>query len=304
MGFFFLISGYFLDASIERHGAANVIWTRLIRLGIPLIIFVVFVNGLIGWAINGGDMGYVEFVAGPYLSGGNAEFGPLWFTAHLLIYIVVYAALRNVLAPSLGSPDAPGHMAILVYAILLGAVTALVRFYSPIDDWGRVFGLIPVEFARLPQHLSLFVIGIIAGRGRWFEKLDDSVAAIWFALGAAIFLVMAILETPRLAVPDYVGLRVLWGFLEAFVGVGMILGLTAFFRRFLSGPGGWGDRLAGNVYGVYLIHVYFVIALQMAVLNSGWPALIKFAAVAAASIVISFILVFLLRLIPGARRIL
>ena len=303
MGFFFLISAYFLDASIARHGAASAIRSRLIRLGIPLIVFVIFVNGSIGYAIYGKGGNVVDFIVFRYLLSGHPEFGPLWFIAHLLVYSLVYIALRGLLVPRLGTPRPPGHVAILAFALVLGGVTALVRYFYPIDDWVRLFWFVPGEPARLPQYIGLFAVGIIAGRGKWFTEIDSKVATIWFAIGAVIFAIMAALAAPRLALPDYLGLRVLWGFLEAFVCVGMILGLTVLFRRFLSAESTWLRRLDGNVYGVYLIHVYFVMGFQIAVLKTAWPALVKFSVVALASIAVSFLLAALLRRIPGVRRV-
>ncbi len=302
MGFFFLISAYFLDASISRHGAVAVVRSRLVRLGIPLIVFVIFINGAIGYAIYGKGIGMAAFL-GRYLLGGNLEFGPLWFIAHLLIYSLVYVALRRWLMPLIGAPKPPGHRAILVFAVVLGVVTAVMRYFYPIDDWERLFWLVPTEPGRLPQYVGLFAVGIVAGRGKWFTEIDSRVATIWFAIGIVVFAVMAILELPRLALPDYVTLRVIWGFLEAFVCVGMVLGLTVFFRRFLAGPGTWLSRLDGNVYGVYLIHVYLVMGFQAAVLSTGWPALAKFFVVALASIAVSLVLVSLLRRIPVVRRV-
>ena len=53
MGFFFLISGYFLDASLARHGAWGVAKPRLVRLGIPMFLIVVFVFRTIGYLLYG-----------------------------------------------------------------------------------------------------------------------------------------------------------------------------------------------------------------------------------------------------------
>jgi glucan biosynthesis protein C len=39
MGFFFLISGYFTPSSLERKGLRVFLEDRLIRLGIPLLVF-------------------------------------------------------------------------------------------------------------------------------------------------------------------------------------------------------------------------------------------------------------------------
>lgn len=306
MGFFFLISGYFLDASLDRHGAAGVIGDRLLRLGVPLVLIVVFLNGAIGWAIEGAGLGYGPFLLTRYLPGAP-EFGPLWFIAHLLIYITAYALWRASFAGEarwLRAPRAPGHRAILGFVLGLGAVTALTRIWYPIDDWVRIGGLIPAEPARLPQYIGLFAIGILAGRGRWFEEIDGRVAAIWFGIGAVLFAVTAALALPRLALPDDVALRIAWGFLEAPVGVGMILGLTVLARRFWARTGPWLRRLEGPVYGVYLFHVYFVIGLQAALVGFGWPALAKWALVTVAALVLSFGFATLLRRVPGARRIL
>jgi surface polysaccharide O-acyltransferase-like enzyme len=167
-----------------------------------------------------------------------------------------------------------------------------------------LFGLIPAEPGRLPQYLSLFVIGIVAGRGNWFTSLDHRIAAIWFVVGAAVFSVAAATGLPRLALGTAVGPNMLWAGLEAFVGVGLILGLLVVFRLFMSAPDPWSTRLSGNVYGVYLVHIFIVIGLQVALLGFDWPALAKFGVVTLAALILSFALVALIRRIPGVRAVL
>jgi surface polysaccharide O-acyltransferase-like enzyme len=149
----------------------------------------------------------------------------------------------------------------------------------------------------MPQYVSLFIIGIIAGRGRWFVALPSAIGVRWFAVGVAAFLIAGFAD--RLPV-DF---GLVWGFLEAFICVGLILGLTVFFRRYFNRPGRWLDRLDGNVYGVYLIHFFVVWALQIAILGAQWSATAKFAIVTAAAVVISFSIVAALRQIPPVRRI-
>ena len=307
MGFFFLISGYFIDASLARNGPWGVIRSRLIRLGIPLVVVVVFVFGSIGYALYGQGRGYFEFIVVDYLGGGNAEFGHLWFIAHLLIYVLLYVLLR-ALIPALGTigarSDPPAHLTILIYVLAIGAIMALVRLVWPIDTWIRFFGVVRGEPAHLPFYLSLFAIGILAGRAGWFSRLESRIAMPWFAAGALLFAVLAGLATPRLAQPDTTPLRIVWAFLEPVVGVGMILGLLVLFRRTLATRGPWLSRLQGNLYGVYLLHLFVVIGLQMALLETGWGALIKFLAVLLGTLVISFPVIALLRRIPGFRAVL
>ena len=42
MGFFFLISGYFTPGSYDRKGARHFFKDRLLRLGIPLLFYIIF----------------------------------------------------------------------------------------------------------------------------------------------------------------------------------------------------------------------------------------------------------------------
>lgn len=103
--------------------------------------------------------------------------------------------------------------------------------------------------------------------------------------------------------PVFIDLQVVWGVLEAFVCVGLILGLLVFFRGYLSEPGRWLRRLDGNVYGVYIIHVFVLVGLQSAIVEVALPALTKFAIVAAAGLILSFGLVAALRRVPGVARV-
>ncbi|MBT8460212.1 MAG: hypothetical protein KJN60_11125 [Boseongicola sp.] len=84
----------------------------------------------------------------------------------------------------------------------------------------------------------------------------------------------------------------------------MILGLLVLFRKYLAVRGPWLGRLEGNIYGVYLIHLFVVIAVQMVLLDIGLPALAKFAVVVIGTLVISFPAIALLRRLPGMRAIL
>ena len=306
MGFFFLISGYFLDASLARHGAWGVVKSRLIRLGIPLFLIVTFVFGSIGYAVYGAGQGYFTFILRDYLGAGNAEFGHLWFIAHLLVYILLYIALRTVF-PVIGrigrDTAPPGHAAILVYVLAIGLVLALVRQVWPIDDWVRFFGLFRGEPAHMPFYITLFGIGILAGRAQWFTKLESRVAIPWCVLGAVIFVALAVPATPRLAQPDTTLMRIGWAFLEPVVGVGTMLGLLVLFRRFLAEPGPVLKRVEGNIYGVYLIHLFVVIGLQAALVGFDWAALVKFCVVLSGTLAISAPLIAILRLIPLVRAV-
>ena len=173
--------------------------------------------------------------------------------------------------------------------------------------------MIPAELVHAPQYWSLFIIGIIAGRGQWLEKLPSSLGPKWLAIGLVAF-VIALLTQPFIPLfpagmlpASFTSLGrqwgILWGLLEAFICVGLIIGLSVFFRDRFSAPNKWMGRLDENVYGVYLFHVFILVGLQMAIVNFDLSALTKFAIVTIFGLIISFLDTALLRLIPGVKRV-
>ena len=97
MGAFFLFAGYFTPNSFERKGAGHFLQDRLLRLGLPIMIFYFLLSPLasIGyWLMPSTLTGITEpltwhsfWQAYPDIIG----LGPLWFVAMLLIFNFGYA---------------------------------------------------------------------------------------------------------------------------------------------------------------------------------------------------------------------
>ncbi|MBZ0176817.1 MAG: acyltransferase family protein [Candidatus Methanoperedens nitroreducens] len=90
MGFFFMISGYFTPGSYDRKGALLFFKDRLLRLGIPLLFYVIFIHPIMGYAISlstkqfsGSFLDFLALYIGNYRVLGS---GPLWFLEALLIF--------------------------------------------------------------------------------------------------------------------------------------------------------------------------------------------------------------------------
>lgn len=171
----------------------------------------------------------------------------------------------------------------------------------------KLLGIIPVEVVHAPQYWGLFVIGIIAGRGKWLVSMPSSFGPKWLAIGLAAFFIAVITQPLTQLFPEALTLggpqwRILWGLLEAFVCVGFIIGFSVFFRERFSTPNKWVARLDKNVFGVYIAHVFILVGLQGALLDIALPALAKFAIVAIVGLVISFLISALIGLIPGVKR--
>lgn len=177
----------------------------------------------------------------------------------------------------------------------------------------KILGMIPAELVHVPLYWSLFGIGIIAGRGQWLEKLPSSYGPRWLPIGLSAFFVALLtqpflplfLEDMILGSLTFLGTHwgILWGLLEAFICVGLVVRLSVLFRERFSTPGTWMARLDQNVFGVYIFHVFILVALQGTILDIALPALVKFAIVTIAGLIISFLNSALLRRIPGVNRV-
>jgi surface polysaccharide O-acyltransferase-like enzyme len=237
------------------------------------------------------------------------EFGHLWFVAHLLVYGLIYALWRKLRGPvpTFQEKAFPGAAMILGYIGLLGFVSAVVRHWFPIDRW--VFIGVPSEVAHLPQYLSLFLVGILAHRHRWLERIPDFQGAGWLAAGllaVAFRYACTIFEWRFCWRPLQWGINwtdLLWNLWEALLCVGLCIGLIWFFRRAMDRQKRFARFLSDNSYGVYLVHLHILVAIQMLLVPTRFGPLTLTAISALGTILLSYFTCWWLRKIPGVNRV-
>ncbi len=280
MGLFFMISAYFLPSSFDRKGPWTFLKDRVLRLGMPVVV--------IGLTIGA-------------LSKSTFDPAHTWFIAHLLVYATLYAVWRALRAPGLYLP-VPGHSAILGYALLLAGVTAILRTAGfPVDRWVTLLGVIPVEVAHLPQYASLFVIGLLAARGRWLSELPTRTGMVWLVVGLALSLARFVYT----ATPGGAPQPMLWCIWESFICVGLCVGLPVLFREHSMLPGSVLRAVAPNAFGAYVVHVMpVVVGLQFALSQVSLDPFTKFVLVTLTGVALSFLLSAGLRRLPAIRAVL
>ncbi|NTU62438.1 MAG: acyltransferase family protein, partial [Chloroflexi bacterium] len=138
MGFFLLIAAYFVPGSYDRKGAGQFLKDRLIRLGIPLLVYSWIISPLTWMVITYVTQGYL-LPLGDYFPGAKFEAiigaGPLWFVEALLIFTVVYVAWRKMFQPNAPVPSVqldsrfPSSKAIVLFAVLMAAATFALRVW-------------------------------------------------------------------------------------------------------------------------------------------------------------------------------
>ena len=125
MGAFFFLAGYFTPKSFDRKGAGAFLKDRVVRLGIPLVLFTFVLSPIsnLGLYLMPASLTGITspptWETYPRLIG----LGPLWFVALLLIFSFGYVAWRRLTAnrppaPSRGA-DRPGYLAVGLFALAL-----------------------------------------------------------------------------------------------------------------------------------------------------------------------------------------
>jgi len=165
MGCFFLLAGYFTPGSYDRKGSKSFLQDRLVRLGIPLLIYDLLLDPLVVYIASGLHGSYWSFYSTYLLQEKGIANGPVWFIAVLLLFSLIYAAWRVLpryrTHTTAGARKLPSYRAIFCFIFVLGLVSFVVRIWWP-ADW--IFQLLNVPVGYLPQYISFYILGIIVYR--------------------------------------------------------------------------------------------------------------------------------------------
>lgn len=317
MGLFFMISAYFLPASLDRKGPEKFMKDRLIKLGVPILIFMLGVFPVMGYLLHNYGQPIVNFYLG-YINIFNSQsqlsVGHLWFLAMLLIFSAVYVAYWLFNKPSSNEKRVfPGNATILAFVMSMALISFIVRIWALINYWVPFFNIF--EPFHLTQYIMLFAAGITAYREGWTFAIPKAVAKLWsnIAVLTIILLPVAIFVTNGTQFSE--GLKIFSGGLtlasligsiwEAFMCVSMCIALLALFKNRFSSQGRIAKVMADNSFTVYLIHIPIIVFLQYLLIGVTIDPLIKFTIVGAAGIPLVFVIShFLIRRLPYAKYIL
>jgi len=315
MGFFLLISAYFVPGSYDRKGARHFLKDRMVRLGIPLILFSWVINPVFVYAFFYKDirMPFWQYFPGKYFHHSPViGAGPLWFVEALLIFSFGYILWRLVSRPRPAGPAAqppfPGNGIIALFALLLGIAGFIVRLWHPV---GWDFVPLNLQLPFFAQYVALFVVGLIAYRRNWLLALPDRTGRFWLEIAVLLILLWLPLIVAGGALVDHTpfigGLHwqalatALW---ESFLCLSMCIGLVYIFRRFFNSQGRLMKFLVPNAYAVYIIHAPVITLLAFSVRDVALHPLLKWAVLSMIAIPACFVLSALIRKLPYTDRVL
>ena len=291
MGLFFMVSAYFVPSSLERKGAAKFMKDRLVKLGVPILIFMIGVFPIMGYLLQGQP---------------SITLGHLWFLAMLLIFSTVYAAYWLVKKPSSKVKKAfPGNATIAAFAVVMALLTFFVGIWSPENNWVPL-GLF--EPYHLTQYAMLFAAGIIAYREGWIDAIPEATAKLWSRVAILMVILLIFVGGLTNSTEFSGGLRLgslLGTTWEAFMCVSMCIALLALFKNRFNTQGPIAKALANNSFTVYLIHIPIIVFLQYMLIGVAIDPLIKFAIVGAIGVPTAFAIShYVIRRLPYAKYIL
>jgi fucose 4-O-acetylase-like acetyltransferase len=313
MGAFFLVSALFVPGSYDRKGARRFLGERLLRLGIPLLIWLLVLRPLVtvGEYIEGREAAIQQGTELTYWQYYVLSFspGPMWFVEVLLVFSALYVLWRRLTgqgrhaAGSAPAPGrAPGAVAIIGFTAGLALATYLWRVVVPMDF--QVFGM-PTP-AYLPQYAALFTVGLVASRRGWPAGLSRTAGRVGLATAAvaAVAIVLVLLSSGDAILGHGTLASLVMASCEQALAVGLTLGLLVLFRERLDHQGRRGRFLSVHAYAVYLIHPLVLVALGYTLGGLQAPAVAKFALLTVLAVPLCWVVASLVRALPGARKVL
>jgi len=319
MGLFFLIAGYFTPGSYDHKGGASFVRDRIIRLGIPWLVYALLIEPLVYYIAHGLPGSFWSFYITWYLHLGSIADGVIWFVELLLFFSLVYAAwrwlTRHRTQTTARTGKLPSSLAIFGFIFALGLVTFVVRLWWSADFQPGPFN---VPLGYLPQYISLYVLGIVASRRNWFFTLTPRMGRDWSLIALLATLIFtglafsSLMQGAEAAGKQWGGYALFGGFnwlalsyalWESFVVVGVGIGLLVLFRQRWNHQGRVAKELAADVYTVYLIHPVVLVGFAYAFSVVALYPLLKWGIAVLITIPLCFLISLLIRKIPLVNRV-
>jgi glucan biosynthesis protein C len=295
LGLFFLIAGRLTGSSLDRKGPGRFARDRLIRLGAPVLAYVLIVSPALEYfdyhENEGGTEGFWSFFGDQVWQLGP---GPTWFLEALLVFSLGYAALRRLRPPAgapSGAPLEGRHVTAVVVAIALTSFTAHLAWPIGSEQFHLQLGM-------FPQYLILFSLGAAAGRRGWLETLTPELqrrcgqAAAVTALSMPAILLAGGFFDGGAAEDRFAG-GWHWqagaaSLTEGVLATCVSLWAVGYFHRRHNHLRGPAPRMSPAAYGAFIVHAPVIVGLALAVQLLPVPAELKFALVLTAGVAASF----------------
>ncbi|WFU19105.1 acyltransferase [Bradyrhizobium sp. CB3481] len=291
MSLMFFLSGLFVPSSLAGKGSRKFLSDRLLRIGLPMALAVIFLSPLAYYAAYrttavdpGLDAFWQSWLALPFW-----PCGPQWFLGQLVAFNILAAGIHRFIPGwnfrlarlAALADENPVRFGAGFAAISAAAYIPLLLTYSPFA-WINV-GPMAFQPTRPLHYLAYFLAGMAVGAhglDRGLLRPDGILAQrwiVWLAAAFASFLLWAAATSATL--PDWenapLAAKLATGTGFAVACATSCLCSLAICLRFAHWRARAFDSLSANAYRIYLIHYVFAVWLQYALLGIGLFAIGK-----------------------------
>ncbi|MEW9701164.1 acyltransferase family protein [Paenibacillus sp. SI8] len=310
MGLFFFISSYFIAPSFEKKGAARFIKDRLIRLGIPLLLYYFLIGPMTVWFAKFRDQQTAaEFYKANVWSFRWTFFGPAWFLEASIYFALLYVLYRFIVRKSKRAKESipfPSGKKLLAAAIAIGLIGFIVRLVYPTGT-----GPLELQLGYFPSYIVLFIAGIIAQRHGWLTQIPEKLKRVWKWTSIAMIPILPLglvftgaLDGPLHVEGGFNAQAFFYAMWEPFVCFGIVITLLSWFQKCFNTPSGFSTWLSEHAYTVYLIHPPIIVGWTLVFHGVALPAMIKWILVSALSVAFCLAAAGIIRKIPYAKKVL
>jgi fucose 4-O-acetylase-like acetyltransferase len=264
LGLLFMLSGYFVAGSYDRKGFGGFVGDRFKRLLIPTFIFMSAITPFIEIIELGNKP------SGFNLAGFLSGTGPMWFTAALFGFCLIYGisrlfARRSTPAPEKKPLEPTWGMAVSL-VLVIAILAFLIRIVQPIGT-----DILNFQLCYFASYIVLFIVGILAFRSNLFAKISYRtgkrclIGAI--VLGFLVWFVLVVIVTATGTTGAIDGgltwQSVAYSIWESSVAVAMSFGLIAVFREKFNRQSKLTKKLTDNSFAVYMFHPMIIIPVTL-----------------------------------------
>jgi Acyltransferase family len=307
LALFFLIAGAFTPRSLARKGLRRFLIDRTVRLGVPVVFFVLFLSPVVEYVDPdnaGWDRGFLAFA--PHIWWPPAP-GPTWFLEVLLLFSVAYAVVRTRFSSRPRTPEPMPGWVLVVTGLVIGVTSYALRFVVPIGEehWH-------IAIAQAPAWIASFVLGAIAAERGWLDGIQPSMSrrlclVAWSAVLAG-FVLVGTASVVGMDLVKFAGGGT-WqslgtALIEGALVVAMSLWLFDLVRRRVDSQSHLTRTLSRAAFGAFVVHQIVLVGVVLATRVVVLPAEVEYVAAATLGVAGSFAIALLLLQIPGARRLL
>ncbi len=302
MGLFFFISGCFVATSLVKKTAKQFLVDKLIRLGIPVLLFVFLIYPLTIW------VGYYPFTFASFitdfphlLTDIKAEHtGPAWFIAVLLIFNLIALLFKSSLIKlSQIKKTINGFHCVLV-AFAIGVISFLTRLAFP-DG----FVVLNVQLSYVPQYIFYFFAGVVLSKTGVTKLAESQKIMPWLIPSLLLLVILTVAVSILLATEPFRGgtnpYAIFYSFAQGFQSVGFSLVCLVLFYRAANQSTWWNGYPARAAYGTFFIHALVLVAIAIAIKPLIMAPVLKFLLLGAVGVPASFVCGYWLGRLPLLR---